>query len=69
MNRLSMMGELAASLAHEITQGSRRRAQERSVRPAIFWIRSLRTWARSGKRSTVPWATPTAPDIVRRPDA
>ena len=33
MNRLSMMGELAASLAHEITQPNRRRAQQRSCGP------------------------------------
>ena len=33
MNRVSMMGELAASLAHEITQPIASRAQQRSCGP------------------------------------
>ena len=36
MNRLSMMGELAASLAHEITQPIATRAQQRPCGPQFF---------------------------------
>ena len=49
MNRLSMMGELAASLAHEITQRSRSQLRATMlVRPSIFRISSRQTWATSG---------------------
>ena len=45
MNRLSMMGELAASLAHEITQPIASRAQQRSCGPEF----SGQAAARSGR--------------------
>ena len=51
MNRLSMMGELAASLAHEITQPSPPLHATTRGRRSISLISSHHTWARSGKRS------------------
>ena len=50
MNRVSMMGELAASLSHEITQPIAS-AETTPVRPRIFWTCSRRTWAKSGRHS------------------
>ena len=63
MNRLSMMGELAASLAHEITQPIA--AARNNARAALnFLDKEPSDLGEVGKRSTVPWATPTAPGII-----
>ena len=61
MNRLSMMGELAASLAHEITQpiGSARN----NARAALnFLDRTLRPGRGQGSARNVSWATPIEPE-------
>ena len=61
MNRVSMMGELAASLAHEITQPIA--SARNNARAALnFLVSSRRTWARSGKRSAVSWAMRIEPE-------
>jgi PAS domain S-box-containing protein len=57
MNRLSMMGELAASLAHDIPPRA-----TTLVRPRIFWTCSRQTWARSGRHSAALWAITIAPE-------
>ena len=60
MNRVSMMGEWAAELSHEITQPIA--GATTPERPRIFWTCSRRTWARSGRRSVALWAMPIAPE-------
>ena len=62
MNRLSMMGELTASLAHEITQPIASARNNARAATEFFGQAARQTWARSGKRSTVSWAMPIEPE-------
>ena len=61
MNRLSMMGELSASLIYEVTQPIA--TARNNARAALnFLDQQLPTWGRSRKRSAVSWATPIEPE-------
>ena len=61
MNRLSMMGELAASLAHEIAQPIA--TARNNARAAMHFLdRSPPDPARSRKRSPASWMMPIEPE-------
>ena len=61
MNRVSMMGELTASLYHEISQPIA--AARNYARAALnFLICSLQTWARLRNSSALSWALPIDPE-------
>ena len=51
MNRVTMMGELAASLVHEISQPIA--TARNKARAAMRFLDRNRIWAKSGKRSPV----------------
>ena len=60
MNRVSMMGELAASLCHELTQPIAS-ARNNACAARILWTCSRWTWARPERHSGPLWTIPIAP--------
>ena len=63
MNRLSMMGELAASLAHEVTQPIATARQQRPGGHALFWTETAGSGRSPGSARAVSWAMPIEPEI------
>ena len=66
INRVSMMGELAASLSHELKQPIA--ATITNARPACAGLSATsRIWKRRARRQTESWKTETVPaDIIDR---